>query len=59
MRLNKWEDIETSLGGFPVCVEDRLGIGFLTVYETREQAEKEYPGGPIVEIREVSREPGV
>ena len=48
-RLQLWyNSFEASI---PIKVEFvGFGVGFLPVYETREQAAKEYPEGPFFEV---------
>lgn len=48
-RLQPWDDsFEASI---PIKFKfDGFGVGFLPVYETREEAAKEYPEGPFFEV---------
>ena len=50
-------DLEQDPGPFPFPIEVQLDIGkkigYLPVYETREDAEAEYPNGPFGQIAEV------
>ena len=52
LRLQTADSFATNMYGGHLPVEFGAGIaGYLPVYKTREAAEKEYPEGPIMEIR--------
>lgn len=61
MAVVSWQNLTmecTSLPSLPIAVgKSREGsIGFIPVFETREQAEKAYPDAKIVEIMEAEGE---
>lgn len=51
-RLQKFEDFELvdSRLPWPVTINPGSMIGFLGVYATKEDAEKDYPDGPFAQI---------
>ena len=55
MRLRRWDTISTSCMGFdiPVSMENPDCIGFLEVYRSREEAERDYGKGvELMQIQE-------
>lgn len=52
----EWKSVETALG-IPLSVKMEDGsVGFLPVFETREEAQAEYPNFTVLEIHENSRD---
>lgn len=54
LRLQKFE-WQTSFGLKAYLHPDERMVGFLPVYETREEALADWPEGPVAEIREVAQ----
>lgn len=44
---------------FPVTVELNFKpmVGYLGVYDTKEEAEKDSPGYPLIEVQEIPKQP--
>jgi hypothetical protein len=60
MCLQEWKDVGGKACGALAQVDGGLSIGYLPVYSTREDAEKDYPGCPkaqVAFVKEVNREP--
>lgn len=48
--------VEAVNSRIPVSVSAGPMVGYLPVYETREDAEREYPDGPFMRLRQVEQE---
>lgn len=52
MTLNKWDQLELEVLGRPVRPADdgSMGVGFLTAFTNREDAERHFPDRPILTV---------
>ena len=59
-RFSRFEDFRLLPESFPILVQISVApfVGYLPVYATREEAEREHPGIQVVEIREVANAQG-
>ena len=52
MRLIRWEDLgpRGNYSPWPISFDPACGIGFMPVFDTKEEADREYPDAPKTEF---------
>jgi len=56
MRLNKWDNMEVTIGRINVPVKVGQSIGYMEVYESLDDLKKDYPReDAFAEVREVEK----
>ena len=51
-RINRWSSVQPS-HTIPKIEFIGVGVGFIPVYETREECEREWPGAYVIPLQEV------
>lgn len=54
--LMLWAEVKTSIGTPMAAKMDNGSVGFLPVYETREEARREHPTCAIIEVKIAEQE---